>query len=214
MSIKEIRENIHVLALRMVQTNSFLVKAKAGTLSRSEIAVYLFNLMHVFRTAPEYLTFAANRADELNLTQVSAFMRQKFGEELGHDQWAKDDLKNYSADISRELTIHPETVEIISYVKRIIEQDPRLYLAYMTFVEYLTVVSAPEFLKSLEEKCDVKRSEITAIANHEVADQHHSEENFEYIERFILDTPLEADFCKVVEETYFRVGWVLSSCVH
>jgi hypothetical protein len=62
---------------------------------------------------------------------------------------------------------------MIEYHRSIICDDPKLYLAYILFAEYLIVLGAGEWLALLETRCGIPASSLSAVGNHVELDKDH-----------------------------------------
>lgn len=79
---------------KILETNPFFIKARTGLFQESDCINYLSNLMYLFQYTCPHLKVAQNRAAELGNQELADFFEKKIEEEKGHDQWAKQDLKN------------------------------------------------------------------------------------------------------------------------
>lgn len=212
-----IKETIERKAPEIFNNNLFFQKAQRGEFNKEHLAIYLYNLMHVFKKTTDNLSLAAEVSKQKGLNELADFMSNKITEERGHDQWAVQDLRKhfgerYDVELDR-LKLTDETVDVLMFTEEMIKTDPRFYLSYMTFVEYFTILVAPALFKALEEKCNITKAQLTAIANHEEADQHHAAEDFEVIEKYVNDPELLEPMMKILEQSMVKVGRSLESYV-
>jgi len=196
------------------QENPLFKKARAGLLTREEMSLYLSNLRYLFSHGIGYLKRASIKARELGFTDLAKFYEGKVEEEIGHELWADDDLTHYRAASFSDKDVLPQAVEIVRYVNRIIDEDPRLFLGYMLFVEYFTVLAAPEFLQNLETRCGITRGEVSAITNHEAADRDHAQEDLKIISEFVNDERISSRFTQVLTESADLVRECMAACCH
>ena len=209
----KIQKEIETKVEQLVQSSPLAKKASNGTLQRSEMSEDLFNILIVLEETPRSLARAAEKSSELGFQTLSDYYKVKQSEELGHDEWAKSDLKFYPIADSSSYSIRSETDEILNFIRTLIEKDPRLYIAYMTFVEYLTVRGTGGFLKDLDEKCGIPSCQASALANHEEKDRYHSQENFEFIKSMSIDPVLMEEMLSVVGSTHHSILKVMNACV-
>lgn len=197
----------------IVKTNPFLKRASEGQLSRKELSLYLFNLMHLFGVAPQYLRAASESSKTRGWIELSEFMESKIPEETGHDRWARDDLQKLGDLNSEYLKITPAIQELIDYTGFLAASDPRKYLVYMSFVEYFTVLAGPKFLQDLETKCGISVDEVTAVSKHEQSDKNHIEADFEMISKLLSSSShLDDDLFQVIEKSSILANQGLAEC--
>jgi pyrroloquinoline quinone (PQQ) biosynthesis protein C len=164
-------------------------RALAGSLGRQDVARYLCNVLHLLQHTPVYLARAHARASERGDIQLAAFFQQKLGEEVGHDQWAVQDLANFRAHLNVDAQdgVVPSLDALLTYLARTIDEDPTLYLAYILFAEYFTVLEAPEWLALLEERCGIPKEFMSAVGNHAELDKDHVAEGLDAIDALVTD---------------------------
>jgi pyrroloquinoline quinone (PQQ) biosynthesis protein C len=214
MVVSAIKENIEKNSRRISESNPLLVKAREGTLTQEQFVTYLYNLLYLFQHTPIHLENAKRRCAELGLDTLREFMEEKIGEEHGHDQWAINDLKKQAIP-AREVDhsrIVPSTRRLIEYAKDMIEEDPTLFLSYMAFSEYFTVLVAPEFLNNLKEKCGITREMITSIAYHEELDKNHVQDDLEIIGKVVKSQEQSVDMIRSLEGSMKLVEGFLKEC--
>lgn len=214
MLAEQIKQSIEKYTINLQQNNLLLVKAQTGQLAQGNVTTYLYNLMYIFQQTTFYLSEAARRSRELGFMNLEKFLLDKIPEELGHDNWARQDLETFgiqapSVDKSKLLS---STKELVKFVKDLIDEDPRLFLSYMVFVEYFTVLAGPQFLQDLETKCGIKKTSMTAIGNHEEADRHHSQEDFKIIDQVPYDTHFIKTLEHTLEKVFTLVNRTLNQC--
>src|SRR5262249_23738884 len=115
------------------------------------------------------------RAEELGRTELAQYFEQKRQEEVGHDRWADNDIVMLRGMFGVGPTVTPATsiTELLGYLRDLITDEPANYLAYILFVEYLTVLVGPEWLKLVEERCGIPMSAMTVVGNHIDLDKTH-----------------------------------------
>jgi hypothetical protein len=189
---------------RFRESNPLLLHARNGSLSHRQFVDYLNNLMYFFHHSVLHLDIARTRARELGNEAVVPFLEEKIREERGHDLWAKNDLRTTGSaqegfDLGR---VAPGTHRILAYSVDLIEREPELFLAYMFFHEYMTVIGGPELVADLETRCGIPREQITSITRHVDLDRHHVEEDLEEIEKVVARSPHKAPWLRAtIDET-------------
>jgi hypothetical protein len=209
----KVRDIIEIETLRIASSNPFFKAARQGMLNEKHIATYLRNLEHLFKQTTVNLEHASECARSRGLNEVEAFMDEKKKEEEGHDQWARNDLSRMKSSLD-DGTQHlkPSLFKLLEFVKGMIDEDPRLFLSYMTFVEYFTVLIAPQFIKDLETKCGIPRTYLSAIVNHEVLDKGHVDDDIHAIERFVKYEGLEVRLIESLLQSSDSVDHFLAEC--
>jgi pyrroloquinoline quinone (PQQ) biosynthesis protein C len=203
-----LRTEIERYAVRMRRSNPLFFKAEDGTLTAENIANYLVNVRYILTFSPIYLRRARDGARRLGDERLAMHYEHKFDEEVGHDVWAERDI----ASVSKQATAHlgcdpvPSAKALIGYLGGVIDEDPALYLAYILFVEYLTVLAGPDWLQLLEDRCGIPRSSMSVIANHAELDRDHVEEALDCIDELVGDPRKLARMREVLLESivYFE----------
>jgi len=204
----EIKNKVKKDIVRIKNRSPLFNKAKTGTMTQGEFADYLNNLMYFFHHTCIHLDIAKTRCKQLGLNYLIEFYESKIEEEQGHAQWAKDDLGAIGRpqddfDLSR---ITPATHRMLAYSVDTINRDPEAYLAYMFFLEYITVLMSPEFLDDMEKKCNIPKTSITAISNHAELDKQHIEDDMSGILDIVKRNPKKKDdIIKVLDDTLHLV---------
>jgi hypothetical protein len=169
--------------------NPAYAMAREGKLGRKSVVLYVSNILHLLRHTPPYLERAKKRALERGDRRLAAFFDEKMAEETGHDRWAEQDLFNLrdSFGVASEGAVTPALRSLLAYLEETIDQDPTLYLSYILFAEYFTVLEGPEWLALLEDRCGVPQGFMTAIANHVELDKEHVAEGLDMIDVLVTD---------------------------
>lgn len=192
----------HLLALR--ESSPLLVGARTGTLRQSQFLDYLNNLLYFFHHSVIHLEIARTRARQLGSDAIVGFLEEKIREERGHDEWARNDLRRTGgAALDFELgRVAPATHRLLAYSVDLIGRDPELFLAYMFFHEYITVVGGPALLADLETHCGIPADHVTAVAHHVELDRRHVAEDLRELEAVVARTPLKrALLHETIDET-------------
>ncbi len=208
-----VKKEIESATQHLMSTNILTVKAQRGDLQKAQVVKYLKNCLYIVSHTPIHLKKAIHSAQKLGLSEVVRFMDDKFREEVGHDEWAKTDISSLgeSPEIVEQDDLTNSIHDLIRFIESLIESNPHLYVAYITFVEYFTVLAAPAFLESIE-KCGVPRTSMTVIANHGELDKNHVHDDLSTI-TLIIDTPeKQAEFIKVLKITAQMIDAHFTEC--
>ena len=160
--------------------------AAEGALTRESLALYLSNVHALVRHTPLHLSRAHRRAKEAGRETLVAHFAQKLAEEQGHDAWAEADLASVAAAGART-DLLPSMRDWLDGLVSIIDEDPDLYLAYILFAEYLTVLVGAEWLELLESRCGIPTSAMTVVANHVELDREHVDDALHCIDALVAD---------------------------
>jgi hypothetical protein len=200
-----LRTDIETYSAR-ARSNPIYQRALAGTLGRDEVAVYLGNILHLLRHTPLYLARAHRRAVERGDGALAMFFEEKLREEVGHDEWAVTDLTHLQAggDGLTPGPVMPALSALLDYLARTIDEDPTLYLAYILFAEYFTVLEAPEWLALLEERCGIPKAFMSAVGNHAELDKDHVAEGLDAIDALVTDPRYLAPMRRALHESITR----------
>lgn len=214
-----LRADIEVFAKEKCRNNLLFRMAEEGTVGVACIRAYLVNLHHLLRYTPLCLARARKRALALGDQTLADHFRHKLVEEAGHFRWAEEDLASLPT-IEANAGVLGSMERHVAYVIEIIDENPALFLAYILFTEYFTVVLGPEWLALLEERCGIPRSSMTAVDKHIELDRDHVEEALDNIDDLVSDPTMlprlretlaeSMDnfyaFCTELAETHDRVS--------
>lgn len=172
------------------ETNPMILRTRDGKLGAEHIQTYLASVRYLIEHTPIHLRTALNRAELTGRPKLAAYFRAKIQEEQGHDQWATDDLAKLRASHAPANTesVSPEIVKLVRQIERTIEHDPAHYVAYIFLAEYMTVISAPEWLRLLEERCSIPTSVMSVIANHAELDKGHVVDGMREMDELLADS--------------------------
>ena len=183
-----LRIDIEKYAADLSRRNVLFATTEAGTLSRDMIRRYVASLQFMLSLTPIHLTRAARRARELGDEQLARHFEEKLGEEVGHDAWAEQDLRSLQVERSaRTADVTRAARELAGYLEEAIDRNPALYLAYIAFAEYITVMKGPEWLDLLETRCGIPKTSMTAVDKHVDLDRDHAEEGFAVVDDLVTD---------------------------
>lgn len=183
---KALRMDIEMYA-GQVDRNPILIAIEAGKMTRPMVARYVGGLHFMLCHSAACLVRAKERSEELGNERLAEFFRQRLIDEVGHEVWAENDLHKLQAKPFPREDVLDAAKAIVSMNEGFIETNPALWLAYIAFCEYFTVIKAPEWLLLLEERCGIPRAAMTAVKNHAELDRDHAEEVFDIMDEVITD---------------------------
>lgn len=192
-----LRTDIEQWAARREQNPVFAL-AKRGAFGRELIAQYLANVTHMVRLTPHYLVLARDAARARGNAGLTEYFQHKLEEEVGHDAWGEADLASLGATGSSQPL--PSIVRLTEYLTESIKTDPALYVCYIAWAEYMTVLVGPEFLALIEERNGVSRTSMSVIDKHVVLDIDHSEEALGAIDELVGDPRMIGPMRKALAE--------------
>lgn len=184
-----LKAEIEKYAQRFLESNPLQRAAEAGSLSPDTVAVYLSGIHHMVRFTPTALVLAESRARELGDLELAHHYRRKQEEETGHDEWSSSDLIRLGRRFSRYVSYEPvpTAIRITEFQRSTIAQNPKAYLAYVLFVEYVTVLVGPAWVRALEERCGISSDMLSVVVQHAELDKEHVEEGLREIDALIGD---------------------------
>lgn len=187
-----LRAEIARYAVEMQRQNPLFTLARDGALTADCVARYLANVHEVVRHTPIYLARARARARALGHDALAAHYAGKLDEEVGHDEWAEQDLALVASQTLRvvDRATLPAIRSLLGYLGELIDEDPTLYLAYILFTEQLVVILGPEWLELLERRCGIPRTSMTVIDRHAELDKEHVEAALDEIDDLVGDPAL------------------------
>lgn len=155
-------------------SNPFLKRAEMGSLNLQSVAVYIVSVGHLTKQTLPHLRLAEEQAFAQGRPALARFFAKKRTEEVGHERWATHD----ASVLMRHLDLTnvepvPAAFELQKQIETAIRGDVRLYLAYIFFAEYITVLVGGELVKYLTSRCEVPADGLTSISNHVTLDAEH-----------------------------------------
>jgi hypothetical protein len=193
--------------------NPLLVRAEHGAIGAAHLTHYLHGLRSLLGHTPLHMELARARAMAEGDDALAAHLSHKASEEIGHDAWAEADLARVAPPRESTANIPRSMRRFTAWIGEIIEEDPRLYLAYMLFAEYVTVLLAPAWLEMLETRCGVPRTSMTAIDKHVTLDRDHVEEALDVIDTLVADPTRLPRMRRVVQQAFELYGTFCSEVV-
>jgi len=178
-----LKSEIENYAQSLAQSSELIRAAEKGLLTSRHISAYVSGLLFLIRGALRVLDRAERRARAKGDLSLADYYHQKLSEEEGHDRWAQGDLAKLppAEEYGRNLST-AALGRLLTYLDRVVAQDPCLFLPYMLLAEYLTVLVGPGWLRTLETRCGIPQSSVTVVANHVELDKEHVMEGIQAID--------------------------------
>ncbi len=178
-----LNHQIEVFSEALLQ-HPLMLAARSGSVTPQVVAKYLSSIHYLVQHTPPHLALACESARRAALPALARFYSEKLSEEVGHDEWAEEDLALLSARFQFEAKVlpSPAIVGLVRDLEALIERDPTAYLAYILFSEYLTVLVGPLWVSTLQERCGVPAAALSVISRHAEADREHVSEGRRFID--------------------------------
>jgi hypothetical protein len=211
---EKVKSEIEQITKNIIKKNIFIKKARDGELTNGHVYRHLKNIKYSINFTPIHLQAATKRSRELGLLDVAVFMEDKYKEEFGHEKWVDTDLLNFesSSQSNPNSELTKGIIDLIKYVETLVHGDPTLYVAYITFLEYFTVLAAPELLDYVENRCGISKSTLSVIANHGELDKDHTEDDFKAIEDLVKNHENRDEFINVLHKTGEIINRYFTEC--
>ncbi|MDF2694028.1 MAG: long-chain acyl-CoA synthetase [Labilithrix sp.] len=185
-----LRADIETFAKTKCRENLLFRMAEEGNIDAPCIRAYLTNLHYLLRHTPICLVRARKLAISRGDHALAEHFKHKLVEEAGHFRWAEDDLASLPAALDATPGVLRSMERHVQYIIDRIDENPSLFLAYILFGEYFTVVIGPEWLRLLDERCGIPRTSMTVIDKHIEIDQGHVEEALDNIDDLVAEPKL------------------------
>jgi len=180
-------------------TNPLFHRAASGAMTRTEAGRYLASMRRLLQDTFGHLIRARDNSEARGDHELARYFTSKLAEEVGHDQWAEQDLARLGTLAPYGVT--PVLDELRAYLTETIDRDPSLFLAYILFAEYVTVILGSEFVR-LAAECGIPAEALTVVSNHVELDQHHVAEGLTEIDALVGD-PAQLEPLREVLATSF-----------
>jgi len=199
---RALRMDIEKYAGRREEKLLFAV-TKAGTLTADMVSRYLASLHYMLTLTPLHMARARDAARALGDEPLAQHFQHKLEEEVGHDAWAENDLRALESkkQSAAKSEVMPSAFALGRHIEAAIDEHPALYLAYIGFAEYITVVVGPEWLALLAERCNIPRTSMTVVDYHVELDREHAEEGFSVMDDLIGDPKLLPRMREMMEQS-------------
>jgi hypothetical protein len=183
----QLKVEIEAYAERLRRSSRLLERARSGTLSSRAVQTFLWNIRYVLTQTPGNLELAESVARERGYEELAEFFHQKLGEEAGHDLWAEQDLLSLdpSLDLTREVKPLAPLTELMAFLRSAVRREPRHFLVYVLFTEYVTVLLGPDWVAALAANCGIPASSMTSIGRHVELDQHHVQDDLRVMQTLL-----------------------------
>lgn len=192
--------NVETFHQRWREENPLFAEVNQGRFTNDMAGKYLQSILYVISHTPVHLKKAVEVCEAKNLTELAEFFRDKLKEEEGHDEWAIQDLEvgghQYQQDQVTKTVIH-----LIDYLGDLIEKDPTLYIPYIVFAEYFTVLAGPELVDLLSGRCGLPKEQFTVIDNHATLDKEHIKHDFHCIDQVIPKSYTTNDLMQILDRS-------------
>lgn len=208
---------------QMKSDNPFFRAIFSGELQPTQWQAYLENVKVSLATNIKHIKMSAELAAAQGMPLLQEYYENKIAEEVGHDEWAASDLaalgQQFTLD-TVEYPLEPNLALLIANNEKALKQDPRLFLVYILFAEYLTVVAGPECTESIAQRCGINKESLSVITKHAELDKDHVAEWREEVHSCQIDlSGLSEQVFAFLEETMsaynaFAAGLVLPRGTH
>lgn len=182
--------------------NPLFLKAAAGELGPIHVAGYLADIHQLVRHTPRHLRRARDVAKRRADTKLVTHFERRLTEEDGHDLWAERDLSRLAHQRPAPADVSEGMRALLLFLERVIDEDPALYLAYILFAEYLTVLVGPAWVELLEARCGIPRAAMSVVTNHADLDRDHVASSLEEIDELVGDPSKLPRLRSVLDETF------------
>lgn len=172
--------------------------ARSGQLPAPAMAAYLESLRLLFASADLSLPLALEQSKRLGDPGLIRYFERKIPEELGHDRWAADDLKQLPAVAKDNLNAVPSAIRLIELQRDLIAEHPLYFVAYILWAEYFSVLVGDSWLDALESS-GYARNEVTAVSKHLETDREHAASVLEEIDTLWHGEPSQDDVVRAVQ---------------
>ncbi len=169
--------------------NRLFRMAQEGRVTAEILARYLSSVRYSISQTPPMLQRAKRSALAHGQRELAEHFAHKLGEEVGHDLWAERDIEVLASHRAARFEGRPEAaiLALYDYLEPAVDREPLLYLGYMLWAEYFTVLAGSEFARAVVERCDLPADAISCVARHAELDREHTSEGLEAIDRLVED---------------------------
>jgi hypothetical protein len=198
-----LKREIELYAKSIAQSNQLFLAAASGALTPQHVELYVRGILFLIRGTMDVLRRAERRALAAGDRELAEHYRHKIHEEQGHDRWAERDLEHLPSSGAEYGRNHSTTAlgELLAYLNGVVDQDPYLFLSYILWAEYSTVLLGPDWLQAIESKCGVPQSQITVVANHVELDREHTAEGVREIDALVTSQDKEVPMLEVLRRS-------------
>lgn len=210
-----VKNEIESLTNSFLKENPFVRNVRTGDLTKDQISRYLQNLLYSISHTPPHLALARDSAANKGFKKLSEFMEEKRLEEIGHDEWAKSDIRAIKGGGAGSLpgSLTKNVQDLVHLAESLSKNNPDTYLAYLTYLEYFTVLTAPEFMDCLESKYGIPRTSMSVVAQHGELDKEHAQDNWNAIDQFIDSDDKFRSFLKTTRQVAQLIDGIFVECM-
>lgn len=186
-------------------SNELYACAKAGTMSPTMLSALLAGIEYLTKSTIPCLEQAAAVARARGAEALARFYINKIPEEIGHDQWARNDRET----IAKNFAVHPDIIvpegiyEMVGCQYAAMARNPKLYLVHMLFAEYFTVIAVGDWVTLLKEKSHLGPELMSVLTKHAELDRDHVEDDLHQINKFVSS---HYEYCQCMEHLYRTMG--------
>lgn len=183
----DLKRQIQLFWERVKVDSAFYNKIKSGTISGDEIGRLLAATRFLVSQTPHCLDLAISHSEGSDLRN---YFSQAKVEEVGHDLWAEEDIRQAKKIFENiDTTLSPKMEDFVTWIKELIKEDTYLYVPYILWAEYLVVVSNGDLVHDLKTKCDIDERIISVFVKHAVLDVEHTSGDSKMIEKIVNEHP-------------------------
>ncbi len=206
----QLKKDIESFYQRCLKDNPLFVRIMNGQVTVNEISQFTTDVLYLISHTPIYLKLAEKLAREKNMGRIANYFEEKITEEEGHDEWAKSDLSNMKKSHAvNSASVSSGMKKMVSYIEKIIRENPNNYVPYIFFAEYFTVIATPPLVSALKKNLRFDESMLSVFTNHAELDKHHVAEGMTAIDSIYSGKNDLQGFQKVLAnifELYVDVG--------
>jgi hypothetical protein len=163
--------------------------AQEGRVAPGVLARYLASVRYSIAQTPRMLTRARRSASAHGQGELARHFANKLADEAGHDRWADADVEVLAAHRAVRYAGRPEAavVELYAFLEETVDREPALYLAYVLWAAYFTVLAGADFARAIVERCGMPAEAITSVSRHAELDREHTIDGLDAIDRLVQD---------------------------
>ena len=188
-NISILQKTVANYARYWLKHNPLAIQAKNGKLSIPEYRRFLGNIHYLIGHTSYHLKLAEKSARDKNELGLADFFVNKQGEEIGHDQWALQDIKKLEQHFKLKAPqiFNNDARQLLSYIEACIDKNPFDYMTYIFFAEYATVLIVPEWVAALTKKCEIPSTCLTVFTRHADLDKEHVQQDLHLMANYFPD---------------------------
>ncbi len=202
---EKLKEMVNEFCDDFIENSKLFELGRRNGITKYHLAAYLKNLEFLFGQNAQDL----HRASLLyeGKTLISAFFKNKWIEERGHDAWARNDLKKIDASSA----VCAEMRELTSFLTQTMQTAPHCYLCYLYFAEYMTIILGPIWMDLLHQNLDARKEDVTALTHHIDLDVDHYREVGEFVDQLNFSETEKSGVCDFYRELSIKYNAFFNS---